>query len=257
MIIPRNKIFLVLLAFLISVFSVNIYAQLSTVQAQQNTGEKPQSKVWYHGGHWWTVIPVNSGIDGDGTYIYRLDGSTWTQTPLRLDSNTNLKADTKVVGDITHIILYQDSQKIAKLVTVQFVAGSPPTYEPWTVQPDLVDIQLDTDAETAVIDMDSKDRMWLASAGLTQIYVWWSNYPYTSWSNTNRYQLNSADVKDDDICDITAFDGDKIGVLWSNQNDDKFHFKYHLDSQTDPTKWSTDETASPGVSGSFSDDHIN
>jgi len=252
MIIPRNRIFLVLLAFLISVFSVNIYAQLSTVQAEQNTGEKPQSKVWYYGGYWWAVIPVSSG-----TYIYRLDGNTWTQLSLRLDSNTNLKADTKAVGDITHIILYQDSQHIAKLVSVQFVAGSPPTYEPWTVQPDLVDIPLDSGAETAVIDIDSNGRMWLASAGTTQIYVWWSDYPYTSWSNTNRYQLNSADVKDDDICDITAFGGDKIGVLWSNQIDDKFHFRYHLDSETDPKTWSTDKIASPGVSGSFSDDHIN
>ncbi|HKI77836.1 MAG TPA: T9SS type A sorting domain-containing protein [Ignavibacteriaceae bacterium] len=257
MIILRNKIFLILLAILISALSVNIYAQLSTVQAEQNSGEKPQSKVWYYGGYWWAVIPVKSGFDGDGTYIYRLDGSTWTQLPFRLDSNTNLKADTKAVDDITHIILYQDSQHIAKLVSVQFVAGSPPTYEPWTVQPDLIDIQLDSGAETAVIDIDSNGRMWLGSAGTTQIYIWWSDYPYTSWSNTNRYKLNSSDVKDDDICDITAFGGDKIGVLWSNQNDDKFHFKYHLDSETDPTNWSTDEIASPGVSGSFSDDHIN
>jgi len=254
MIIRRNKIFLIFLAVLISVFSVNIYAQLNPVSAQYNTGEKPQSKVWYYGGYWWTVIPVSSG-----TYIYRLDVNTWTQQ-LKLDNNTDLKADTKADGDITHILLFEKDTETAKLVSVQFVAGSPPTYELWTVQPDLVNIPLDKGTETAVIDLDSKGRMWLGSAGTTQIYVRWSDSPYTSWYNgtinTDRYQLNSADVKDDDICDITAFGGDKIGVLWSNQNDDKFHFRYHSDSDN-PTTWSTDKIASPGVTGSFSDDHIN
>ncbi len=254
MIIPRNKIFLMLLAVLISAFSANIYAQLSPVSAEFSTQDKPQSKVWYYGGYWWTVIPVSSGPDGSGTYIYRLDGSTWTQLSLRLDSNTNVQADTKAVGDITYILLFQKSQEKAYLVSVQFVAGSTPTYELSTPS---VDISLASGAETAVIDIDSNGRMWLASAGTSQIYVWWSDYPYTSWSNTNRYQLNSAGVKDDDICDITAFGGDRIGVLWSNQIDDKFHFRYHLDSETDPKTWLTDEIASPGVSGSFSDDHIN
>jgi hypothetical protein len=44
--------------------------------------------------------------------------------------------------------------------------------------------------------------------------------------------------------------------LWSDQNDDDFHFKYHVDSE-DPTIWYGPEVASPNQSGSFADDHIN
>ncbi|MEJ2195900.1 MAG: T9SS type A sorting domain-containing protein, partial [Ignavibacteriaceae bacterium] len=79
--------------------------------------------------------------------------------------------------------------------------------------------------------------------------------PYSSWSSA--ININSGhNIKSDDICAITAFDGNKIGVLWSNQNDKKFQFKYHLDNNNNTT-WSNLEIASGSASGSVADDHMN
>ncbi|MGD8306006.1 MAG: T9SS type A sorting domain-containing protein, partial [Ignavibacteria bacterium] len=58
-----------------------------------------------------------------------------------------------------------------------------------------------------------------------------------------------------DICAVTAFDDNKIGVLWSNQAEDEFQFRYHMDSNTDATDWEPLETAADG--NNVADDHIN
>jgi hypothetical protein len=60
-------------------------------------------------------------------------------------------------------------------------------------------------------------------------------------------------VDSDDICAITAFDG-KIGVLWSNQDEWEFQFKYHVDG-ADASTWSSLEIAN--TNSSIADDHIN
>src|SRR5690606_34815436 len=56
----------------------------------------------------------------------------------------------------------------------------------------------------------------------------------------------------DDISSIVAFQG-KIGVMWSNQNTDKFYFAIHNDNDDDMT-WQTEEVAAQG--NGIADDHI-
>jgi len=239
-----------------SLLTINTFAQFGYVDSPfylsvtENTGDKPQSKVWYHAGKWWAVLP-----DSTGTYVWRLDNNAWTQT-LALTGLNDTKADCVVNGDTTHILLYRD-QNNNKLVSIQYVPASG-TYQLWSVQSDLIDIDLDDGVETAVIDIDNNGVMWLANAGTSQIYVRWSGWPYDTWSNTNRYQLNSSSVDNDDICDITSFGGNKIGVLWSDQrSDEKFYFRYHNDG-TAGNNWSSIETAASGShGGGVADDHIN
>ena len=51
-----------------------------------------------------------------------------------------------------------------------------------------------------------------------------------------------------------------IGVLWSNQNTDRFGFRYHVDGD-DPSSWSSDEQPSSqtaeNVGSGMADDHLN
>jgi hypothetical protein len=240
--------------------SVNIYAQfiyqfdIGTVSAFKDTGEKPQSKLWKHDNIWWSVIPVS-----DGTYIYHLSGNSWIQG-LRLTTLKDFKADAKVDGDITHILLFNDGS--TKLASVEYLYASN-SYQFWTTRPSLVDIDLDgSGVETATIDIDnsSNKRMWLAYEGSTNINVLWSNSPYGTWNGPIVLETG---VNTDDICAVTAFEGNKIGVLWSNQDEKKFQFSYHLDSETygdprAPTNWSDiEEVTGPVSGGHFADDHIN
>lgn len=212
------------------------------------TGEKPQSKVWTYAGKWWMVMPNSSG-----TQIWRLDGITWTSV-LNIDASTVTYADCKVVGNVTHILLYKGTN--SSLVSVEYVPASI-TYQLWTTRSSPVPITLDPGVETATIDIDGNGRMWLASPGTTSMYVRWSDSPYSSWSSPITVTTG---VKEDDICAVTAFDG-KIGVLWSNQNTERFGFRYHVDGD-DPAIWSADEvpasqSALNNVGAGMADDHIN
>lgn len=271
---------LLLLLFLFLTFiNESLFAQgivfiknISPVAAIQYTGDKPQSKTWEYGGYWWTVIPVPAfGSDLEGTYLYRLDSDTsWTKL-WKLDDLTNIKADVKSVGGVTHILLKNASENSkpqsqeARLISIEFVAGSPPTYQLWSFRNTTVLISLKDYAETATIDIDNQGRMWMASDGggtgisaNKDIYVKWSASPYSNWSNFINLNEPSFQVAGDDICSIIAFGGNKIGVLWSDQVYRAFRFSYRNDSDSSST-WSTVADVvvhgSPGTG--VGDDHIN
>ena len=72
-----------------------------------------------------------------------------------------------------------------------------------------------------------------------------------SWGTA--FALPTAAVKADDISSLVAVGGNRVGVLWSNQNNWTFGFALHADSQADDV-WSL-ETALSGTG--LSDDHIN
>src|SRR6476620_5167709 len=74
---------------------------LQTISVSANAGEKPQSKIFEYAGTFWTVMP-----NKQGTWVYRLDGTNWTQTQ-QLSTSKSTHADVKVVGDLAHVLLYQ------------------------------------------------------------------------------------------------------------------------------------------------------
>ncbi len=217
------------------------------------TGEKPQSKVWYHDAKWWAALPNSSG-----THIWRLDGTTWSNV-LSISSADNSKADCKAVGNVVHILLVKGASTPVELVSLEYVPATQ-TYQTWSGRPSgSVTIVLDDDLEIATIDIDSRGRMWLASDGTTQINVRYSDSPYSAWNGPVTLATSvSARVGEDDICVVSAF-SDKIGVLWSDQNLREFGFKWHLDG-ADPATWSSKENPpNPfGTTGAgFGDDHLN
>ena len=127
-----------------------------TISATAATGEKPQSKVWTYAGKWWCVLPNSSG-----TWIWRLDGSTWTSV-LKLSNATNSHADVKSIGGVAHVLLYLGAN--SELASAEYVPATQ-SYQLWTGRPGgNVPITLGTGTETATIDVDSQGRMWLADA---------------------------------------------------------------------------------------------
>lgn len=221
---------------------------LNFVPVTATTGEKPQSKVWNYNNTYWTVL-----ANSTGTYIWRLDGTSWTNV-LKISDSTNSQADCKVAGSVTHILLYQGMS--SHLVSVEYVSGSN-TYQLWSTRNSTVSITLDSGVETAVIDIDTLGRMWLASAGVNEINVRWSDAPYSSWSAPITI---FSGVADDDICDVINMPKDgKVGVLWSNQKTKRFGFKTHVDG-TDPSIWSVDEVPASqsalNIKGGMADDHL-
>ena len=220
---------------------------LQPIAITASTGEKPQSKVWRHGGSWWSVLPNSSG-----TWLRRLDGTSWSDQ-LLLSNATNTAADVKVVGDVAHVLLFRGTT--SELSSVEYVSGSN-TYQVWTERPTLSTVNLDAGVETATIDVDSHDRMWLASDGTTTILVRYSDPPYSNWSNPITLATG---VTTDDISVVTALPNGTIGVLWSNQNTQRFGFRVHTDG-ADPAIWGADEVPASqsalNVGAGMADDHL-
>ncbi|HJR19627.1 MAG TPA: hypothetical protein VJ922_07895, partial [Actinomycetota bacterium] len=65
------------------------------------TGEKPESKLWYHAGSWWAVM-VSASSSGAKT-IWRLGTTSWINTHVVVDSRPWTKEDVLAVGNTLYI----------------------------------------------------------------------------------------------------------------------------------------------------------
>jgi large repetitive protein len=224
---------------------------LAMVPASADTGEKPQSKVWTYASKWWAVLPTSSGASSAGTWIWRLDGTTWTPV-LRISDRTDTKADVKSMPDgVAHVLLHSAAPT---LVSVQYDAGTS-SYAPWASRTAPTSLSL-AGSETASLDVDSTGRMWVATESGTTILAFYADSPYTSFAGPVTIATG---VSDDDISAIVAMRGGQIGMLWSNQVTKRFGFRVHADA--DPaTTWSPDEVPAAqsalNVGLGMADDHL-
>jgi hypothetical protein len=230
---------------------------LDSIPIETNTGEKPQSKVWFHSGGWWAVLPSSSP---SGTWIWRLesDGS-WTPV-LRLSRSEDTKADALAMGDVTHVLLCDSSGSSCagspELVSVEYVPALH-SYQLWSERPAPTPVRL-RGSETSTIDVDTMGRMWIATTSGSDVDVHYSDPPYTSFSGP--ITLNPDDpISSDDISVVTMLSGGTLGVLWSNQQAERFGFRVHVDGAP-PTQWSADEVpasqSARNVGAGMSDDHL-
>lgn len=248
-----------------TITNFNIFGQdftavidIAPLEIASNTGEKPQSKVWNYDDKWWTVL-----TDFQGTHIWKLvynkagDEYKWIKT-LKISDSNNAYADCKLNSNLVYVLLFDKSAPSASsnLISVEYDANLG-TYVLWASNTIPLHLNFENNSvETATIDIDGQNKMWIAYEKDNKINVRWSISPYSQWSN--EITLYNG-VKDDDICSVIRLNN-KIGVLWSNQNTKRFGFKFHEDSNA-PSVWSGDEV--PGkeyaqeIGYGMSDDHLN
>ncbi|WP_407316560.1 LamG-like jellyroll fold domain-containing protein [Isoptericola halotolerans] len=224
--------------------------EVQEVPITGNTGEKPQSKLWYAHGTWWAVL-ASASTTPAGTWVWRYDHGTWTNVTL-VASRSDVRADVKKVGDVVHAVLHGPS---SSLVSLEHDASSN-TYVPWSQRPDATQLSLPT-SETATIDVDSAGRLWLASDTTSTVQVRWSDAPYETFSAPITI---ASGITDDDLAVVTAMPSGRIGVLWSNQSTERFGFRTHVDG-TNPQSWTADERPAEdsalAVGDGMADDHLN
>jgi hypothetical protein len=230
---------------------LNCCTDLTPLVVSQTTADKPQSKVWFHAGSWWAVLPTSSGVAG--TWLWELQDDAWSEA-LQLSGSTSARADVKSVGDVAHVLLFDGVG--SELVSVEHNGT---TYQLWSARPTPAPITLDVDVETATIDIDSTGRMWLASDGSSEINVRYSDAPYATWNGSPDVTLASA-VASDDIGAVIALPDQTVGVLWSNQLTRRFGFRLHADGDPVGT-WSADEVpasqSAQSQGAGMADDHLN
>jgi hypothetical protein len=216
------------------------------------TGEKPQSKLWYHDGRWWgSLFHVASGT----YHIFWLNLATqqWIDTGTVLDDRPATKAD--CLWDSTANKLYvvsggAGSTADARLFRYSYDTGS----QTYTLDSGFPVTVRSGGAETIVIDKDTTGQLWITYTQGSRVYVNRSTTADNLWGSPFLVPAPgvNARVASDDISSLVAFDG-KIAVVWSNQTDDTFYYAIHNDADPDTT-WSG------GVAlrdPSIADDHIN
>jgi PKD repeat protein len=230
----------------------------STVGAgSATTGSKPESKLWWNDGFWWASMWDRPSGD---FHIFRLDQGTqtWVDTDVVLDDRPSTRADT--LWDAAAGKLYVASHRFSESPASGYPSrlyrysynASTDTYTRDSGFPVTLN---NFRTETLVIDKDSTGQLWATWVQGGKVWVRASicNPACNDASWGTAFAIPTTAVKSDDISSVIAFGGNRIGIMWSNQNNWTFGFAIHDDGQADNV-WSL-ETALSG--NQLSDDHIN
>jgi PKD repeat protein len=218
------------------------------------TGAKPESKLWWNDGHWWASMWDEALADN---FIYKLDTTThtWTNTGVVIDHRSGTRAD--VLWDGTK--LYVASHGFTNTAQSGFAAhlyrySYDPVNDRYSLDAGFPAKISNYKSETLVIDKDSTGRLWATWVQDQTVYVNATSGGDATWGTPFALPVAGASgLTTDDISSLVSFGGNKVGVMWSNQNASAMYFSQHLDG--DPvTSWRPTEAALSGPA--MADDHI-
>jgi hypothetical protein len=244
-------------------FATAAHAQTETVMAQDwdygpvadstggpVTGEKPESKLWLAGGAWWSVM-VPPGGGAYHFYTLAEDGTQWQDRGLGGDDREFTKPDVLFDAAVSKLYLASRDDSATKqnrLYRYSFDGSA------FTLDAGFPASISGGGQETLTIAKDSTGKLWIAYTDGSKVKVNRSTTSDATWGTQFTLPVPGAsNAKGDDIAAVQAFDG-KIGVLWSNQNDQKDYFAYHADGGVDTSGWNV-EVAYSGTNAA--DDHLN
>ncbi|TDO34233.1 hypothetical protein EV643_12818 [Kribbella sp. VKM Ac-2527] len=219
------------------------------------TGQKPQSKLWVADGIWWGSLWDTSTRKFT---IFRYDwaANSWTNTGVLIEDRAGSYMDT--LWDGSHLYVASAGQ------TASNSAQSPrltrfsydPATDQWSRDAGYPVTIGNGGVEAVVLAKDSDGLLWIT---YTQGAKVWLTHSVAGLDDVwaPRFQLptpgNESNVDPDDLSAIIAYDGDKIGVLWSNQRSHIMYWASHTDGTPDQS-W-TLQVAYQQPEGA--DDHIN
>ena len=240
------------------------------------TADKAQSKLWFQDGSWWGLLWSPSA---HATTIHRLDAATqaWQDKDTVVDARPNARGD--ALWDAKDGKLY-----VVSGTTVRSEWSSPPSNDAVTSGSAALhrfsyNASTKTYSEDAgfpvtlhkgstesiTVAKDSLAKLWVtyttvSSDNSNRVYVNHSTTSDTEWATPFVLPTTNAQVHYDDISAVTSFQGDKIGIMWSNQKpgQKKFYFAVHQDGQPDKS-WQTEVAYGGGknCTGGFANDHLN
>ena len=219
------------------------------------TGEKPESKLWYAVGTWWTVMPGTG--TGTGYHLFRLTGHVWADTGTAADDRLGTRSDVVVTGNR----LYVASHVFAGTKSTDDTRRSPSrlyrySYDTTTGRytsvgpPSTIN---DTSSETLTLDRDTRGVLWVTWMDHQVPRVGYSVNDGVTWTATLLRDPTGTAPDPDDISTLAAF-GTSVGVLWSNQRTGAFVFVEHHDADP-PTSWQPPVVVAQGAG--LADDHLN
>ena len=225
----------------------------STGAGATPTESKSESKLWFNDGFWWGSLWSTSAR---AFRIHRLDYTThaWVDTGVSIDARVNSHSDALWDGGKLYIAshLFSITGGSTGNPILFFRYSYDPATDTFSLDPGFPVTIGDHSTEALVIDKDSTGTVWAAWTQGSRVRINHSLASDTAWRTPYVLPTNTSNLTTDDICSLTSFGGNRIGVLWSDQNVNAFRFSYHVDGATDTT-WSPVENATTGET----DDHLN
>lgn len=212
------------------------------VDVPSPTQDKPQSKLWFAAGSWWSWLPTRAGNS-----IWRRNRDGWSRVDA-LDKFLNgLHGRADVWADEERVRAVMLTQGQLAVAGLRFESGR---YEPdgaplvWQLPK-----HVGAPPESATITRDGRNRFWVAYDHGARMWVR-ASLAADRW--TEPLEIGGP-ASADDLCAITSMPG-AVGVFWSDQKTQSFLFRRHLDGEP-PDRWQEPETVARG--GRVADDHIN
>ncbi len=220
----------------------------------QPTAEKPEHKLWWHDGSWWGVL-WSTSANKYRIHQFNLASQCWTNVGPDVDDRSQTLSDALWDGTklyiASHVMESTSATGNGRLYRYSYNSTS----DTYTLDAGFpVDVNGEK-SETLTIAKDTAGKLWVTWASNTTIMVNRSTTDDLTWGTAFQVPVQGSNVNSDDISAIVAF-GNRIGVLWSNQTDEKMYFATHVDGDPDMT-WQARETSLEVSSKPVADDHIN
>jgi hypothetical protein len=224
------------------------------------TGTKrATSALWFNDGAWWGNLWDTASSD---FHIFKFNTSTssWVDTGVVTETRASTHHDVLWDGDTLYVASY-------RFVNDGLPAESnfPTTmrrysYDSGTKKYTLLDSSQinNSKVEVLTIDKDSTGRVWATWQQGNRIFLNVTATDGKTWGTAFAHPASLSNVSVDDTSALIAFDGNKMGVMWSRQVGDAtdgMYWSYHVDTDTSKTAWTAPVAAVKGQRSG--DDHMN
>ncbi len=223
------------------------------------TEAKPESKLWHNDGFWWGILwdPLLFSHR-----VYRLDlaSQCWRSVGPDIDSRPRSSSDVLWDGQKLYVVSRAKSNHRSEdgpqdgLLQRFSYDSSTKTY---SLDPGFPVSVNDRKSESLVLAKDGTGQLWVTWTQSHDVRINRSLSDDTTWGQPFDIPVEPKSLLSDDISSVIAFGGNKIGVMWSHQPDQKMYFSYHNDSSNDTDWEAREEALADPVLGAVADDHIN
>ncbi len=239
-------------AIVTEVYSIDVtgYRDFSFGSASAPTAKEPQSKVWHTGDAWYGSLFQPAVGD---FHMYRLDPTTqtWTDTGTLIDARNTAHVDALWDGSKLYTVsavFGTSSSARAELRRYSYSGGV------HTLDTGFPVVLNSVGSEAVVIAKAADGTLWVTYATGGKVYVTHSMGSSTSWTAPFVIPGPQSTVSTSEASAVVAF-GNSVGVMWSNQLDNKVYFGVHANGAPD-SSWSIEMAY--GVPGQESaDNHLN
>ena len=206
-------------------------------------GRQLQSRLWTIDGRWWgaMVEPVSRE-----TRIYELspDGSTWSDTAVRLDERVGAMADVLSFGDHLYVASAVPGRSTSKGVRVSRFSRSPEGR--FVLDPNFPVELTERGVEAASIARDGSGRLWAAFVQDGRVLVAHSTVDDAVWDVPRPVPGDATPVGQRDVATLVEDGKGSLGLVWSYASEQTIRYA-ERDNGDPPEQWRPSEVAFEGL----------